>query len=160
MTGPDPRAGQEAARLLAAAQDWLRTSAPHLAPLSADGEPCSCPVCRAVAGLREADPDSVGRWVDSAVSALGSLVAQAGDLAAAGGAAARDAAAARDSGTRGDGPAEPRVGGGGDADDATDLDDEHDSDAEQWLAQQEDPSPRGVRRIRLDPTADHPEGQR
>ena len=99
--------------------------------------------------------------MDSAVSALGSLVAQAGDLAAAGGAAARDAAATRDSGTRGDGPAEPRVdGGGGDADDATDLDDEHDSDAEQWLAQQEDPSPRGVRRIRLDPTADHPEGQR
>jgi len=96
--------------------------------------------------------------VDSAVSALGSLVAQAGDLAA-GAAASRDAAATRDSGTRGDGPAEPSDGDGGDADDATDLDDEHDSDAEQWLAQQEDPAPRGVRRIRLDPTADHPEGQ-
>jgi len=86
VTGTDPRAGQEAARLLAAAQGWLRTSAPHLAPVSADGEPCSCPLCRAVVGLREADPESVGRWVDSAVSALGSLVAQAGDLAAAAGA--------------------------------------------------------------------------
>ena len=54
MTGTDPRAGQEAARLLAAAQDWLRTSAPHLAPVADDGAPCSCPLCRAVAGLREA----------------------------------------------------------------------------------------------------------
>ena len=81
MTGPDPRAGQEAARLLAAAQDWLRTSAPHLAPLAPDGEPCSCPVCRSVAGLREVDPEAVGRWVDSAVTTIGSLVAQAGDLA-------------------------------------------------------------------------------
>jgi hypothetical protein len=83
VSGADPRAGQEAARLLAAAQDWLRTSAPHLAPLADDGAPCSCPVCRAVAGLREADPDAVGRWVDSAVTALGSLVSQAGDLATA-----------------------------------------------------------------------------
>ena len=82
MSGPDPRAGREAARLLAAAQDWLRTSAPHLAPVGPDGEPCSCPLCRAVAGLREADPDSVGRWVDSAVAAVGALVDQAGDLAA------------------------------------------------------------------------------
>ena len=82
MTSSDPRAGQEAARLLAAAQEWLRTSAPHLAPLAPDGEPCSCPLCRAVSGVREADPDSVGRWIDSAVAAFGSLVAQAGDLAA------------------------------------------------------------------------------
>jgi hypothetical protein len=148
----DPRAGQEAARLLASAQDWLRTSAPHLAPVSADGEPCSCPVCRAVAGLREADPDSVGRWVDSAVTALGSLVAQAGDLASAG-AAAAGAARTSDAGFAG-----PEADDDAAADE-TDLDDQDDSDAEQWLAEQVDPAPRGVRRIRLDPTADHPEGQ-
>jgi hypothetical protein len=159
VTAPDPRAGQEAARLLAAAQDWLRTSAPHLAPLSVDGVPCSCPVCRAVAGLREADPDAVGRWVDSAVSALGSLVAQAGDLAAAGAAAAQGDRTTG-AGARGDGTEEPVVGGH--ADDATDrgdTDERYDSDAGQWLADQQDPAPRGVRRIRLDPTADDPEGQ-
>ena len=83
MTGSDARAGQEAARLLHAAQEWLRTSAPHLAPLAADGAPCSCPVCRAVSGLREADPDSVARWVDSAVAAATALATQAADLAAA-----------------------------------------------------------------------------
>ena len=83
MTASDPRAGQEAARLLTAAQEWLRTSAPHLAPVASDGAPCSCPVCRAVSGLREADPDSVARWVDSAVAAATALATQAADLAAA-----------------------------------------------------------------------------
>jgi len=152
MSTPDPRAGQEAARLVAAAQDWLRTSAPHLAPVSADGEPCSCPVCRAVAGLREADPDSVGRWVDSAVSALGALVAQAGDLAAAGATAAKNGGAPKDAGV--DEAEEPDVDGLG----AQDTQDVGDTDTEEWLAQQEDPAPRGVRRIRFDPTADDPEG--
>ena len=40
--GSAPRAGAEASRLLSAAQQWLRESAPHLAPLDAAGEPCSC----------------------------------------------------------------------------------------------------------------------
>ena len=142
MTGTDPRAGQEAARLLAAAQGWLRTSAPHLAPVSADGEPCSCPLCRAVVGLREADPESVGRWVDSAVSALGSLVAQAGDLAAAAGAGEAE----NDAGSEDDAEA-PHDGGAQDED-----------EAQEWLARQEDHAPRGVRRIPLDRTVDDPEG--
>jgi hypothetical protein len=74
----DPRAGQEAARLLATAQDWLRTSAPHLAPVGDDGETCSCPLCRVVASVREADPEAVGRWVDAAVAAATGALAQAG----------------------------------------------------------------------------------
>jgi hypothetical protein len=139
MSGTDPRAGQEAARLLAAAQDWLRTSAPHLAPVADDGVTCSCPVCRAVAGLREADPDSVGRWVDSAVSALGSLVAQAGDLAAS-----RDRADA----------APDEEGDGVDAVDdegARVRDTEGDEgDARDGGARQDEPTPRRVRRIPLD----------
>ena len=77
----EPRAGSEAARLLAAAQDWLRTSAPHLAPVDVDGSPCSCPLCRVVANVREADPDDVARFVDSAVTALSSFAGQAADLA-------------------------------------------------------------------------------
>ena len=153
MTGTDPRAGQEAARLLAAAQDWLRTSAPHLAPVSADGEPCSCPLCRAVVGLREADPESVGRWVDSAVSALGSLVAQAGDLAAAAGAGEAE----NDAGSEDDAEDDAQ-------DDEADAEVRHDAgaqdedEAQEWLARQEDQAPRGVRRIPLDRTVDDPEG--
>jgi hypothetical protein len=74
----DPRAGQEAARLLATAQDWLRTSAPHLAPVGDDGETCSCPLCRVVVSVRDVDPDVVGRWVDAAVAAATGALAQAG----------------------------------------------------------------------------------
>ena len=81
MTSDEPRAGVEAARLLAAAQDWLRTSAPHLAPVDVDGTPCSCPLCRVVANVREADPDDVARLVDSAVTALSQLAVQLADLA-------------------------------------------------------------------------------
>jgi hypothetical protein len=77
----EQRAGAEAARLVAALQGWLRTSAPHLAPVDADGNPCSCPLCRAVVGVREADPDQVARWVESGVAVLGSAFAQASDLA-------------------------------------------------------------------------------
>jgi hypothetical protein len=76
------RAGQEAARLVAAAQDWLRTSAPHLAPLDEHGEPCSCPLCRAVVSLRETDPATVSRWVDAAVAGVSTALAQAQAAAA------------------------------------------------------------------------------
>jgi hypothetical protein len=91
-----PRAGAEAARLLSAAQQWLRESAPHLAPLDADGEPCSCPLCRAVAAVREADPDAVGRWVDTAVSALEQTGRQVAAQAAAKAEAARAGSAPAD----------------------------------------------------------------
>ena len=150
----DPRAGVEAARLLAAAQDWLRTSAPHLAPVADDGQPCSCPVCRAVAGLREADPDAVGRWVDTAVATLGSLAASAGDLAAR-------AAATRE--TEGDADAAPaedesedvvedEFDDGVDEDDATLTEQAPAVDA----AGQDGRTPRRVRRIPLEPLDDDP----
>ena len=138
MTGDEPRAGQEAARLLAAAQDWLRTSAPHLAPVAPDGEPCSCPVCRAVAGLREADPDSVGRWVDSAVATIGSLVAQAGDLASSG------SPGASGDGDDADGPDDA------DDDGYTTVSDSHAEEAtDDGSSGQDGPRPRRVRRVPL-----------
>lgn len=119
----DPRAGQEAARLLAAAQDWLRTSAPHLAPVSDDGTPCSCPLCRVVSGVREADPDDVARFVDGAVAALGQLAVQAGGLASA----------ARDRAAEADWPRADAGRAGADADevDLEDVDDEYGEDLEQ-----------------------------
>ena len=155
----DPRAGHEAARLLAAAQDWLRTSAPHLAPVADDGEPCSCPVCRAVAGLREADPDAVGRWVDTAVAGLGSLVAQAGDLAA------KATAAAGDADGSGENAADENDADGTDADeDVADASDDDTPDAMTPAEQaphgdderQDGPAPRRVRRIPLEPQDDDP----
>lgn len=73
----DPRrAGAEAARLFAAAQEWLRGSAPHLAPVDDEGRTCSCPVCRGIVALREGDPESLGRWVDTAVAAVERVVAE------------------------------------------------------------------------------------
>jgi hypothetical protein len=75
MSEDAPRAGAEAARLLEAAQDWLRQSAPHLAPVDDAGQTCSCPVCRGIVRLRESDPDSVARWVDGAVAAFERVVA-------------------------------------------------------------------------------------
>jgi hypothetical protein len=140
VTGTDPRAGQEAARLLSAAQDWLRTSAPHLAPVADDGRPCSCPVCRAVAGLREADPAAVGRWVDSAVTALGSLVAQAGDLAA----------------TRSDADPDPADVP---ADEVVTPAAREETPAGEDAAGQDGAAPRRVRRIPLEPQGEDPGGQ-
>jgi hypothetical protein len=74
MTEEDPRAGYEAARLLAAAQDWLASAAPHLAPVDDEGRTCPCPLCRVVATVREADPEEVGRWVDAAVAGFGAAL--------------------------------------------------------------------------------------
>lgn len=75
MTDDAPRAGAEAAKLLAAAQEWLRESAPHLAPVDGAGQTCSCPVCRGIVRLRDGDPETVARWVDGAVAAFERLVA-------------------------------------------------------------------------------------
>jgi hypothetical protein len=139
MTGPDGfggfdgRAGHEAARLLSAAQDWLRTSAPHLAPVGEDGEPCSCPLCRAVVGLRDADPDSVARWVDAAVTGASAALAQVADATSGAGPTADDDAGA-------DADVEDTSGGGTSGGAAPESDQVgHDGAA-----------PRRVRRIRLD----------
>ena len=140
----DPRAGSEAARLFAAAQDWLRTSAPHFAPTDVDGSPCSCPVCRVVAGVRDADPDDVARFVASAVAAVSSLATQATDLAAA----AREQGATWSSPEAWTGDDDAR-GYAVDVDeDMDDLDVEDEDEADDGAGA--DDEPRTVRRIRLD----------
>lgn len=144
MTADEPRAGMEAARLLAVAQDWLRTSAPHLAPVDADGEPCSCPVCRVVATVRDADPDDVGRLVDTAVSALAGLAVQAAEVAGT----VRDQAATWAS-------AEAYEPGDADEDEpgyAVDVDDDRtddEDDVEQAADDEADDGERRVRRITI-----------
>ena len=160
MSGADPRAGQEAARLLQAAQEWLRTAAPHLAPVGPDGTPCSCPVCRTVAGLREADPDSVARWVDAAVTAATSLATQAADLAAAATRSAApdgpdhdDGSDHHDGSDHDDGPPGTGSDESRDRDPAVDVDagdDLPDATPRPTSAGQDGPRPRGVRRIPVD----------
>jgi hypothetical protein len=104
-----------------------------------------------VVGLREADPDVVGRWVDSAVSALGSLVAQAGDLAAS---ADRSRAEASDDTVADSGPDSGPDTGSDDGEDGPGEDDSWEGGA-----RQDGPTPRRVRRIPLDGTAEDTGGQ-
>ncbi|HET7901081.1 MAG TPA: hypothetical protein VFL59_07815 [Candidatus Nanopelagicales bacterium] len=141
MTDPydEPRAGAEAARLLAAAQGWLRSAAPHLAPVGDDGATCPCPVCRAIAGVRDADPESVGRWVDTAVAAATTVLAQAGERLAPPEPAASDT----DSGPTPDDDADL-------GDPAGDASGTQEPRAPQ--AGQDEESARGVRRIPLEQT--------
>lgn len=135
----EPRAGQEAAKLLAAAQEWLRTSAPHVAPLDADGRTCACPLCRMVAGVRDADPVALGTWVDAAVAAATAALAQAGETLA---------------------PSSADGGGSGDVDDepgAQDTDGDRDDEVApgergEAAARQDDDRARGIRRIPLEHT--------
>jgi hypothetical protein len=67
-------AAQEAARLVEALQQWARdASADHLATGAAE---CTvCPLCRLVAALRDADPDTTAQVVETAVGAVSSAVA-------------------------------------------------------------------------------------
>jgi len=155
----EPRAGQDAAKLLAAAQDWLRTSAPHLAPVDADGTTCTCPVCRAVAGVRDADPDVVGRWVDSALAAATTVLTQAGEKLASTADAAAGAAADGSQGDEDTTWSDYVVDLDEDADlEADDEPDAHHDDespaAERsaGAAGQDDQGARGVRRIPLEQT--------
>ena len=141
----DPRAGGEAARLFAAAQDWLRTSAPHFAPTDVDGSPCSCPVCRVVASVRDADPDDVARFVDSAVAAVSSLATQATDLAGA----AREQGATWSSPEAWTGDDDAR-GYAVDEDDDVEGDDVDEDEVDEADDEGADDGPRTVRRIRLD----------
>jgi hypothetical protein len=133
MTDEDPRAGHEAARLLAAAQDWLASAAPHLAPVDDEGRTCPCPLCRVVATVRDADPEEVGRWVDAAVAGFG--------------AALRDVVATEDS--------DPEPGREPDPDPSSLLDAEPDAEPDDSGRSGSAARPR-VRRIPVDPTSPDP----
>jgi hypothetical protein len=165
----EPRAGQEAAKLLAAAQDWLRTSAPHVAPLDAEGRTCACPLCRIVAGVRDTDPVALGTWVDAAVAAATSALAQAGETLApsAGSGDGTPADAADDDDEDDDGYAVPTddLDADDDLDGELGLDDLEGDDVDALgrdagppgartdaAARQDDDRARGVRRIPLEQT--------
>lgn len=76
MTEPGS-AAEEAAKLFAAAEQWVRTRAgglldgEHLATGSAA---CTvCPVCQAVAALRQVKPETVEHLLDAAASVVAAL---------------------------------------------------------------------------------------
>jgi hypothetical protein len=63
----------EAAKLFAAAQEWARTrfDAEHLATGSSECQ--VCPVCQAVAALRQVNPQTVEHLLDAAASFVAAL---------------------------------------------------------------------------------------
>jgi hypothetical protein len=68
-------ASEEAAKLLAALQDWARHrfDAEHLATGSSECQ--VCPVCQAVAALRQVRPETVEHLLDAAASLVAALKA-------------------------------------------------------------------------------------
>lgn len=73
MTDDVGSAADEAAKLLAAVQDWARTrfDGEHLATGSSECQ--VCPVCQAVAALRQVKPETVEHLLDAAASFVAAL---------------------------------------------------------------------------------------
>ncbi len=73
MTEPVGSPADEAAKLLAAAQDWARKRFDS-AHLSTGAAECQvCPVCQGVAALRHVRPDAIEHLLDAAASLVAAL---------------------------------------------------------------------------------------
>ena len=73
MTEPVGSAADEAAKLLAAVQDWARTrfDGEHLATGSAECQ--VCPVCQGIAAVRHVRPEAMEHLLDAAASVVAAL---------------------------------------------------------------------------------------
>jgi len=67
-TEPVGSAAEEAARLLAAAQEWARARFDHEHLATGSAECQVCPVCQAIAVLRQVRPETVEHLMDAAAS--------------------------------------------------------------------------------------------
>ena len=95
MTGAPPPVGsaaEEAARLFAAAEQWLRARTGEPLGAAADGphgaECAVCPLCQGMAAVRSVRPETVDHLLDataSFVAALRSTVAEARPAGSSGG---------------------------------------------------------------------------
>ena len=88
MAEPVGTAAEEAARLLGAVQDWARTrfDSEHLAT---GGAECQvCPVCQAIALLRQVKPETAEHLLDAAASFVAALKSAVASPSAEGGAGA------------------------------------------------------------------------
>ena len=67
---PVGSAAEEAARLFAAAEEWVRTRAGgHLDGLATGAPECSvCPVCQGISAVRQVRPETVEHLLDAAAS--------------------------------------------------------------------------------------------
>lgn len=72
---PVGSAAEEAARLFAAAQEWLRTrSGGHLEGLATGAPECTvCPLCQGIAAVRGVRPETVEHLLDAAASFVAAL---------------------------------------------------------------------------------------
>jgi hypothetical protein len=70
-----PFSGDDISKVITTAQGWLKSQAPHLAPVDAQGGTCPCPLCKMVATVRDIDPDSAATWVNTAFAAFTSTLA-------------------------------------------------------------------------------------
>lgn len=73
MTESLGSAAEEAAKLLAVVQEWARTrlDGEHLAT---DASECQiCPVCQAIAAVRQIKPEAVQHLLDAAASVVAAL---------------------------------------------------------------------------------------
>ena len=68
MSEPVGSAAEEAARLFAAVQDWARTRFDHEHLATGSAECQVCPVCQAIAALRQVRPETVEHLLDAAAS--------------------------------------------------------------------------------------------
>ena len=72
---PVGSAAEEAARLFAAAEEWMRTRAGvHLDGLATGSAECTvCPVCQGISALRQVRPETVEHLLDAAASFVAAL---------------------------------------------------------------------------------------
>jgi hypothetical protein len=68
-------AAEEAAKLLAAVQDWARTRFDHEHLATGAVECQVCPVCQGIAALRQVRPETVEHLLDAAASVVAAVKA-------------------------------------------------------------------------------------
>ena len=73
MSEPVGSAAEEAGRLFAAVQDWARARFDHEHLATGSAECQVCPVCQAVAALRQVRPETVEHLLDAAASFVAAL---------------------------------------------------------------------------------------
>ena len=75
--GPPPvgSAAEEAARLFAAAEDWIRTrSGGHLDGIATGAPECTvCPLCQGISAVRGVRPETVEHLLDATASFVAAL---------------------------------------------------------------------------------------
>jgi hypothetical protein len=77
VTGPGQPVGsaaEEAARLFAAAEEWLRARTGGLDPDGPHGAECAvCPLCQGIAAVRSVRPETVEHLLDATASFVAAL---------------------------------------------------------------------------------------